>query len=66
MLLFPKQRNRFIEQQVAQVGQEAVARLRDFQAIASNQPLAELLRRHLNRKRIPAEVVFTSGVCILG
>ena len=61
LLLFPKRRNRFIEQQLARVGQEATARLRDFQAIASNQPLAELLRQHLNRTQIPADVVFTSG-----
>lgn len=61
LLLSPKQRNRFIEQQVARVGQEAAARLRDFQAIASNQPLADLLRQHLNRAQIPADVVFTSG-----
>ncbi len=61
LLLFSKQRNRFIEQQLAQVGQEATARLRDFRAIASNQPLAELLRQSLNVNQIPAEVVFTSG-----
>ena len=61
LLLFPKQRNRFIEQQVAEVGQEAAEHLRDFRAIASNQPLAELLRQHLDRSRIPADVVFTSG-----
>ena len=61
LLLFPKQRNRFIEQQVAQVGQEAAARLRDFRAIASNQPLADLLRQHLNVNQIPADVIFTSG-----
>ena len=61
LLLSSRQRNRFIEQQLAQVGQEATARLRDFRAIASNQPLAELLRQHLDRSRIPADVVFTSG-----
>ncbi len=61
LLLSPRQRNRFIEQEVARVGQEAAARLRDFRAIASNQPLADLLRQHLNRTQIPADVVFTSG-----
>ena len=61
LLLFPKQRSRFIEQQLAQVGQEATARLRNFRAIASNQPLADLLRQHLNVNQIPAEMVFTSG-----
>ena len=61
LLLFPKQRNRFIAQQLARVGQEATARLRDFRAIASNQPLAALLRQHLNVNQIPADVVFTSG-----
>ena len=61
LLLSSKQRNRFIEQQLAQVGQEATARLRDFQAIASNQPLAALLHQHLNVNQIPADVIFTSG-----
>ncbi len=61
LLLSSKQRNRFIEQQLAQVGQEATARLRDFQAIASNQPLANLLRQHLNQTQIPADAVFTTG-----
>ena len=61
LLLSSKQRNRFIEQQLAQVGQEATARLRDFQAIASNQPLAALLHQHLNVNQIPADVIFASG-----
>ena len=60
-LLFPEQRNRFFQEQIQQVGQEVTANLRDFQAIASNQPLAELLRRHLDRTSIPPEVTFTSG-----
>ena len=61
LLLSSEQRNRFIAQQLARVGQEATARLRDFRAIANNQPLADLLRQHLNVNQIPADVVFTSG-----
>ena len=61
LLLFPNQRNRFFQQQIQYIGQEVTERLRDFQAIASNQPLATLLQHYLNMASIPKEVVFTSG-----
>lgn len=61
LLLFPKQRNRFFQQQVQTVGREVAENLRSFQSIASNQPLANLLRHHLEVSRIPRDVTFTSG-----
>ena len=61
LLLFPKRRNRFFQQEIQQIGQEVTERLRDFQAIATNQPLADLLRCHLDMTNIPPDVTFTSG-----
>ena len=61
LLLFPRKRNQFFQQAIQQIGDEVADNLRNFQAIASNQPLADLLRRHLDRARIPAHVTFTSG-----
>ena len=61
LLLFPRQRNRFFQQEIQQIGLEVTERLRDFQAIASNQPLAGLLRQHLDASRIPRDIIFTSG-----
>ncbi len=61
LLLFPKQRNRFFQQEIQQIGREVTERLRDFRAIATNQPLAELLRDHLDTSRIPSDSIFTSG-----
>ena len=61
LLLFPRQRNRFFQEQVQYIGREVTENLRDFQAIASNQPLAKLLRQYLNINQIPNDVIFTSG-----
>ena len=61
LLLFPRQRNRFFQEQVQYIGREIAENLRDFQAIASNQPLAKLLRQYLNINQIPNDVIFTSG-----
>ena len=61
LLLFPQHRNRFFQQEIQQIGQEVTERLRDFRAIATNQPLADLLREHLDATKIPSGVVFTSG-----
>lgn len=61
LLLFPQRRNRFFQQEIQQIGKEVAERLRDFQAIASNQPLAELLYKHLDASQIPKNSIFTSG-----
>ena len=61
LLLFPRRRNRFFQREIQQIGQEVAERLRDFRAIATNQPLADLLRRYLDVANIPPNVVFTSG-----
>ncbi len=60
-LVFRQRRNAFFQRQIQQVGREVTENLRDFQAIASNQPLAELLHRHLDRSTIPTGTIFTSG-----
>ena len=61
LLLFPQRRRRFFQQEIQQIGKEVAERLRDFQAIASNQPLAALLHTHLDVSKISARSIFTSG-----
>ena len=61
LLLFPRRRNAFFQQEIQRIGKEVADNLRDFRSIASNQPLADLLQAKLDRADIPEDVIFTSG-----
>ena len=61
LLLFPRRRNQFFQEQIQVIGQEVIENLGNFQAVASNQPLAGLLQKYLSIDQIPANTMFTSG-----
>ncbi len=61
LLLFKKRQEAFLLKNIDALVSEAQTSFSRFQAIASNQPLADILEKHLHVSQIPPETIFTCG-----